>query len=130
MPSGVITYSSRECSSTWVRSAGAGMESTNESGEERARGSAFACSRTATRSGSFVLDRKSTRLNSSHDQISYAVFCLKKKKNKENTDNTPNSNYKMNKFDSRLLHQVIYNTLPNNEGCPFLHAVRVLDNSE
>src|SRR2546421_9511996 len=26
-------------------------------------------------------DRKSTRLNSSHDQISYAVFCLKKKKN-------------------------------------------------
>src|SRR2546428_6410349 len=28
-----------------------------------------------------ILDRKSTRLNSSHDQISYAVFCLKKKKN-------------------------------------------------
>src|SRR2546421_7999129 len=26
-----------------------------------------------------LLDRKSTRLNSSHDQISYAVFCLKKK---------------------------------------------------
>src|SRR2546428_5645136 len=33
-------------------------------------------------SGSVALprDRKSTRLNSSHDQISYAVFCLKKKK--------------------------------------------------
>src|SRR2546430_2901003 len=29
-----------------------------------------------------VLDRKSTRLNSSHSQISYAVFCLKKKKKK------------------------------------------------
>src|SRR2546421_8832901 len=29
-------------------------------------------------------DRKSTRLNSSHDQISYAVFCLKKKKRKPN----------------------------------------------
>src|SRR5690348_17494232 len=29
-----------------------------------------------------VLDRKSTRLNSSHPSISYAVFCLKKKKNK------------------------------------------------
>src|SRR2546427_5506733 len=29
----------------------------------------------------FVEDRKSTRLNSSHSQISYAVFCLKKKKN-------------------------------------------------
>src|SRR3989440_3895090 len=28
-------------------------------------------------------DRKSTRLNSSHDQISYAVFCLKKKKQRE-----------------------------------------------
>src|SRR2546427_1443860 len=27
----------------------------------------------------FVQDRKSTRLNSSHSQISYAVFCLKKK---------------------------------------------------
>src|ERR1039457_7420047 len=30
--------------------------------------------------GSFFLDRKSTRLNSSHLVISYAVFCLKKKK--------------------------------------------------
>src|SRR2546430_11230417 len=30
-----------------------------------------------------VLDRKSTRLNSSHSQISYAVFCLKKKKNRD-----------------------------------------------
>src|SRR5206468_12840216 len=30
----------------------------------------------------FQQDRKSTRLNSSHDQISYAVFCLKKKKKK------------------------------------------------
>src|SRR2546422_7516636 len=30
------------------------------------------------------LDRKSTRLNSSHGYISYAVFCLKKKKNKIN----------------------------------------------
>src|SRR2546428_2093976 len=31
-----------------------------------------------------VQDRKSTRLNSSHDQISYAVFCLKKKKRDNN----------------------------------------------
>src|SRR2546430_11070290 len=31
-----------------------------------------------------VEDRKSTRLNSSHSQISYAVFCLKKKKTKTN----------------------------------------------
>src|SRR3712207_7232660 len=34
------------------------------------------------RLGSLVLDRKSTRLNSSHANISYAVFCLKKKKKK------------------------------------------------
>src|SRR2546427_5720336 len=32
------------------------------------------------RSGAASRDRKSTRLNSSHSQISYAVFCLKKKK--------------------------------------------------
>src|SRR3712207_7304602 len=31
-----------------------------------------------------ALDRKSTRLNSSHANISYAVFCLKKKKNHNN----------------------------------------------
>src|SRR5688572_31213346 len=31
-------------------------------------------------------DRKSTRLNSSHSQISYAVFCLKKKKNNRADD--------------------------------------------
>src|SRR2546421_7826936 len=34
-------------------------------------------------------DRKSTRLNSSHDQISYAVFCLKKKKETTNTSTRP-----------------------------------------
>src|SRR5258708_11236234 len=43
--------------------------------------------------GSMVRDRKSTRLNSSHQIISYAVFCLKKKKNKRNVEgqsyNTP-----------------------------------------
>src|SRR5438874_10674103 len=36
-----------------------------------------------------TLDRKSTRLNSSHVEISYAVFCLKKKKNKQH--NNPNN---------------------------------------
>src|SRR3712207_8397944 len=34
-----------------------------------------------------VLDRKSTRLNSSHANISYAVFCLKKKKNSKSLHN-------------------------------------------
>src|SRR3712207_8319279 len=33
-----------------------------------------------------VVDRKSTRLNSSHANISYAVFCLKKKKKNQPTD--------------------------------------------
>src|SRR2546429_1784165 len=33
-----------------------------------------------------TLDRKSTRLNSSHGYISYAVFCLKKKKNRLSDD--------------------------------------------
>src|SRR4051794_41481588 len=36
-------------------------------------------------SGPSTRDRKSTRLNSSHPSISYAVFCLKKKKNKDTT---------------------------------------------
>src|SRR5258708_22190715 len=34
----------------------------------------------------FQEDRKSTRLNSSHQIISYAVFCLKKKKNQQTSD--------------------------------------------
>src|SRR5258705_9877388 len=38
------------------------------------------------RAGSFQGDRKSTRLNSSHLGISYAVFCLKKKKKKTDND--------------------------------------------
>src|SRR3712207_7365987 len=35
-----------------------------------------------------ALDRKSTRLNSSHANISYAVFCLKKKKNRNTHSST------------------------------------------
>src|SRR5688572_32740925 len=45
-------------------------------------------------------DRKSTRLNSSHSQISYAVFCLKKKKKK--------------KKNKQLLQIVNINLLTNN----------------
>src|SRR5438067_7507645 len=40
----------------------------------------FAADGYARVSGSVAADRKSTRLNSSHVSISYAVFCLKKKK--------------------------------------------------
>src|SRR2546422_10659053 len=39
-------------------------------------------------------DRKSTRLNSSHGYISYAVFCLKKKKKKKVDFNSISNNYK------------------------------------
>src|SRR2546427_2602732 len=41
------------------------------------------------RAGGKLLDRKSTRLNSSHSQISYAVFCLKKKKDRKSAHDTP-----------------------------------------
>src|SRR6266496_4739027 len=40
------------------------------------------CERPSTAFGTGNADRKSTRLNSSHVEISYAVFCLKKKKKK------------------------------------------------
>src|SRR2546421_4028195 len=43
-------------------------------------------------------DRKSTRLNSSHDQISYAVFCLKKKKKKNEV-----------KLDHKSKHRIMSN---------------------
>src|SRR2546430_13298740 len=48
----------------------------------------------------YLIDRKSTRLNSSHSQISYAVFCLKKKRIKnhchtyyEAADNTSSDHH-------------------------------------
>src|SRR5206468_11888261 len=50
------------------------------SGQAARASASSAGSSTCSGSGS---DRKSTRLNSSHDQISYAVFCLKKKKKKK-----------------------------------------------
>src|SRR5688572_32619804 len=51
------------------------------SGEEQRRGRASGPGGAAHRGA--LQDRKSTRLNSSHSQISYAVFCLKKKKKKK-----------------------------------------------
>src|SRR5688572_31495817 len=46
------------------------------------------------RAPNVVKDRKSTRLNSSHSQISYAVFCLKKKKKKKKKKNKNKKNKK------------------------------------
>src|SRR5688572_31334157 len=80
--------------STSERSAGS---NTATSHNDRHARSAFSHHQSArgTRSSVYLLtqvctqlihnrrsDRKSTRLNSSHSQISYAVFCLKKKKKK------------------------------------------------
>src|SRR3712207_8345717 len=45
-----------------------------------------------------VIDRKSTRLNSSHANISYAVFCLKKKKGTELTCSTPSARCHAHKY--------------------------------
>src|SRR3989440_3363598 len=64
-------------------------------GREQARGQRAA--RCAPDDGSSARrmgdrDRKSTRLNSSHDQISYAVFCLKKKKKKKEEINKEKEN--------------------------------------
>src|SRR2546422_1247055 len=43
-------------------------------------------------------DRKSTRLNSSHGYISYAVFCLKKKKKKRQNSRCKNTTIKCNGY--------------------------------
>src|SRR5688572_32473034 len=42
----------------------------------------------AAADAAYQRDRKSTRLNSSHSQISYAVFCLKKKKKQQRPHHT------------------------------------------
>src|SRR3712207_8632474 len=52
----------------------------------------------ASRAGS---DRKSTRLNSSHANISYAVFCLKKNRTEEHTSELQSRQYLV----CRLLHE-------------------------
>ena len=47
------------------------------------------------------LDRKSTRLNSSHTVISYAVFCLKKKKTKKKKKNKIKKKKKKNTINEQ-----------------------------
>src|SRR2546430_7172069 len=49
-------------------------------------------------------DRKSTRLNSSHSQISYAVFCLKKKKKKNKHIKEPQKTHKNLPEPQQLQH--------------------------
>src|SRR5438270_10116890 len=49
-------------------------------------------------------DRKSTRLNSSHSQISYAVFCLKKKKKNSNDQKCDNKQLIVAQKHTRHIH--------------------------
>src|SRR2546427_11832484 len=60
--------------------SGRGLDSRFPARQRCARRSAGELQQWSRPSGVRILDRKSTRLNSSHSQISYAVFCLKKKK--------------------------------------------------
>src|SRR5438128_6982401 len=49
-------------------------------------------------------DRKSTRLNSSHGSISYAVFCLKKKKKKKQNNNDNNTEHTAEHTTAATVH--------------------------
>src|SRR2546422_6560018 len=61
-----------------------------------------------TMSGRGVIgDRKSTRLNSSHGYISYAVFCLKKKKNQDHEKNHQDEHHKPLQPDINLNRAVV-----------------------
>src|SRR5438132_10827219 len=51
-------------------------------------------------------DRKSTRLNSSHTVISYAVFCLKKKKKQKNKEEKNKKNIKRDKKKQNMPYTV------------------------
>src|SRR5690349_22966498 len=52
-------------------------------------------------------DRKSTRLNSSHVEISYAVFCLKKKKKKKTPTQFEHTRKSSSDFTDALVHSQI-----------------------
>src|SRR5205085_5679859 len=60
-------------------------------------------------------DRKSTRLNSSHSQISYAVFCLKKKKKKKK---------KQKRIKNQIIKKAI--TITNTTTCRLSSMLRRL----
>src|SRR2546422_5534566 len=56
------------------------LDDSGEQDQPSSRGTGRNCKRMSSPSRCTSTDRKSTRLNSSHGYISYAVFCLKKKK--------------------------------------------------
>ena len=59
-----------------------------------------------------AIDRKSTRLNSSHGYISYAVFCLKKKKSTNTNTNTNTNKKKKNKTPGKRTRTIRKCKLP------------------
>src|SRR5207248_3717970 len=61
------------------------------------------------------VDRKSTRLNSSHRTISYAVFCLKKKKKKKKQYRTTKKKNKNNKKRERGIKSTTNKSQKNNK---------------
>src|SRR2546430_7657496 len=80
----------------------------------------------ARRSTCSARDRKSTRLNSSHSQISYAVFCLKKKKGKGSTQDNASLNPKVPVLcnpSAQCTHDLLADIGP----APKLHRNAVLD---
>src|SRR2546428_9112241 len=77
---------------TLFRSATIKGERVGQCGTRSSKTPSVSCSRWAAASWP-PRDRKSTRLNSSHDQISYAVFCLKKKKKNALTEKSHTADY-------------------------------------
>src|SRR3712207_8910729 len=67
--------------------------------------------------GLMRIDRKSTRLNSSHANISYAVFCLKKKNNVRSTSH----NIYMGENSFEALFRALYLDRGDNDCIIFLH---------
>src|SRR5436309_10765454 len=68
------------------------------------------------------VDRKSTRLNSSHVKISYAVFCLKKKKKKKNKNKKKHKNdkYRNKKKKKSRNNSITIHTTAFNENSLYL----------
>src|SRR5688572_31304766 len=66
----------------------------------------FSAKLTTSATTSSATDRKSTRLNSSHSQISYAVFCLKKKKKKKKRNTKKIKKKIKDKYD-KTTHKII-----------------------
>src|SRR3712207_8706854 len=68
-----------------VEGTSSGRSATPTVPQDSGSGGSTGTARQASKKKSAKQDRKSTRLNSSHANISYAVFCLKKKNTKKST---------------------------------------------